>query len=331
MDIEILFEKARAEGLFTDYDVCVKGPRSLSFSGGKHVRAGARLFDIASLTKACTHLLFLKLFSKGILSPEDSYNRYIPVIQQDGDDRQLWHFLCYTVLGYNIDYESLRDGTTPSIKNELLSKGFGHWSKRHRYDNIASAYLAILLEKMYGADIEEILHAEILLPEERSSFLFHPVRRNIVDPSFVVPTRIEDSLRGLVHDPLSFHHQDSNLSVAGVFSTAEVLAGIFHRMVDRLISDGFYSEVASNQLLKLGDHDHRYALGFDIPFERSLKGFSVTNPVIFGGWTGCRIFFAENPRVTVCFLTNRVLSGDTAESRQRFSEFSWNTIREVLR
>lgn len=331
MDIQILFEKSAKEGLFTDYDVCVIGPRSFSFSGGKHVETGARLFDIASLTKACTHLLFLKLFSEGVLSPQDSYNKYIPVPQHGADDRELWHFLCYTVLGYNIDYESLRDGTTPSIKTELLSKGFGHWSKRHRYDNIASIYLAMLLEKVYEADIEEILHAEIVLPEERSRFLFHPVKRNLVKPNMVVPTKNDVGLRGLVHDPLSFHHQDSNLSVAGVFSTAEVLAGMFHRMVDRLIASGFYSEVASNQLRKLGDYDHRYALGFDIPFEGSLKGFSVTNPVIFGGWTGCRIFFAEDPRITICFLTNRVLCEDSEESRKRFSEFSWNSIREVLR
>jgi CubicO group peptidase (beta-lactamase class C family) len=331
MHIERLFEEGMKEGLFTDYDVCVEGPTRTQTSGGAHISAGARLFDTASLTKACTHLLCLKLFTERKLRPEDSFTRYLNVPQTNGDDRRLWHFLCYIVQSYAFDYESLRDGTTKPFKEELLSKGFGHWSRRFKYDNLASAYLAILLEEIFKSDLETIFRNELLESGEQERFLFHPVRRGLIDPSLVVPTKAEPETRGRVHDPLSLQHEDTVLSVAGLFSDAQTMTGIFHRQIDSIIAGGLYDEVSRNQLPKMGLAGNSYSLGFDIPYSESLKGLSVDGPLVFAGWTGCRLFFAKKPRITVCFLTNRVYCQGTEEARKRFTEFSWSVIREALR
>jgi|SRR3989344_671864 len=332
MDIYRLFEKGVKDRLFTDFDVCVKnGSFNESFSGGSHVSEGAWLFDVASLTKACTHLLILKLFADKLYYPEDSFKKFVNIRQANGDDRKLWHFLCYVVQSYGVDYESLRDGTTTSMKDSLLSTGFGHWGKRFKYDNIASAYLAIWLEKVFDSGIQELLHHFLLEGEEKSRFMFHPVVRKLVDPIITVPTRLEKSLRGRVHDPLSFHHELTELSIAGLFSDAKTLTSAFHRGVNKLIASGFYDEVSKNQLPKLGIRENSYGLGFDLPFKSSLENLPIEGPLIFAGWTGCRVFFAKRPRVTICFLTNRVLCGDTAELRGQFSQFSWSVIREVLR
>lgn len=333
MEIKKLFEESVETGWFTDYDVCIKGPVEIKFSGGRHVSQGARLFDVASLTKACTHLLLLKMFVRGELSPESSFARFVPAPQHLGDDRQLWHFLCYAIQNYNFDYEALRDGTTKTFKEELVSKGFGRWSKRFKYDNIASAYLAILLEKLFGGKLEEILRTELLgvSSSMRENFVFHPVKRGLVTPEMVVPTRQNNLLRGRVHDPLSFQHEDTDLSVAGLFSNAETLAEVFHENVNELISAGFYDEVAKNQLMRIGVGENAFGLGFDIPFAMSLQGFNVEGPLIFAGWTGCRVFFTKRPRITICFLTNRVFCSETQEARMRSREFSWSVIREALR
>ena len=334
MDIERLFEKEIENHLFTDFDVCVlNGTKSGNFRGGCHVSNGSRLFDVASLTKACTHLLMLKLFAEKIFSPEDSFKELIPSIQQERkDDRQLWHFLCYVVQSYGFDYESLRDGTTLSLKDTLLSAGFGHWGRRFKYDNVASAYLGVWLGEAFGnMGLEELIQSLSINKEDKGNLLFHPVSRGRIDSALVVPTRKEKELCGRVHDPLAFHHEDTELSIAGLFSDAKTIASIFHHGVDMLIASGFYDEVSKNQLTKFNINENTYGLGFDIPFQSSLEGLQVEGPMIFAGWTGCRLFFAKRPRVTICFLTNRVLCGDTAESRGRFSQFSWNVIREALR
>lgn len=329
--VQDLFERGINDGRFTDYDVCIQSPsESCTFAGGKHVDDGAMLFDIASLTKALTHLLFLKLFAEKELTPEQRYADLVEVPQ--GNERQLWHFLCYVVQSYLFDYEALRAGQVRSFRSVLKSNGFGHWGKRFKYDNVSSAYLAIMLEHQFGADLEQIFHEVFYLDQhQRNQLLFHPVQRSLVLPDSVVPTVQGSHRRGFVHDPLSFSHQTEHISVAGVFSTAEVLAAIFHQEVDKLIASGFYSEVAQNQLPKLGIQDRTYGLGFDIPYRKSLEDCSVEDPLIFAGWTGCRLFFARKPRVTICFLTNRTFCGETEESRLEFSRFSWNVIRTVLR
>lgn len=329
-EIRSLFEQGLAEDLFADYDVCVEGPLPIAFRGGEHVHAGATLFDAASLTKACTHLVLLKMFMRKQIFPEHYFSRFIPV-PEEVKERQIWHFLCYLVRGYKFDYESLRDGTVSDFRHELLSKGFGHWGRRFNYDNISSAYLGLLLEHMFGEELEVVLKRELLSNEDEGrNFVFHPVHRGLVDPNDVVPTRQDGILRGRVHDPLSLNHEKQSISVAGLFTTAEVLAELFHRNLDEVISSGFYSEAARNQLTRLSIVDHSYGLGFDIPFKESLEGFTVHDPLIFAGYTGCRIFMARKPRITICFMTNRVFSGDTEMSRKRFSVFSWNVIRKIL-
>ncbi len=332
MSVQNLFEEAQKQGLFTDFDIHIEGEVSESYSGGVSVAEGARLFDIASLTKACTHLLVLKLIDEGKLKATDSFSKYVSVRQHRGDDREIWHFLSYVAQGYGFDYEALRAGVrSEPFKEVLTSSGFGVWGRRFKYDNIASAYLAILLEQMFRATLQQIFW-EKLLPDKSyaTEFLFHPVHRGIVSPSLVVPTSSDIVARGLVHDPLSRQNQETDLSVAGLFSTAKVLCQVFHEAVDRLIASGHYDELSQNQLTKLGIRENVYGLGFDLPNPKSLQGYTVEGPLIFAGWTGCRLFFSKQPRLTICFLTNRVLCGDTLESRSQFSGFFWDVVRAVL-
>lgn len=334
MDITSLVEGGVKDGLFTDFDVCVRGDGvNLSFSGGEHIRAGARLFDVASITKACTSLMTVKEFAAGRLSPEDSFGRFIPVQEHVGDDRKLRHFLSYTVQNYAFDYGSIRNGSERNFKEVLVSEGFGRWNKMFRYDNVASAYVGMLLENLYGAGLETVLREGLLVkPTSSDRFLFHPVRRGLVPPEFVVPTRANQSLRGRVHDPASFSHEDTSLSVAGLFSDAATLADIFHRGIDEVIASGFYPEVATNQLTRLELKGNPYGLGFDIPLSTRFSGLSVKRPLIFSGHTGCRIFFAEKPRITVVLLTNQVLCLQNGlKQPELFKAFCWRVINDALR
>lgn len=333
-ELQQMFENSRDTGLFTDYDFCVQGQMTEKFSGGKYVSQGSTLFDVASLTKACSHLLFLRLFFGKVISPEDKFEDFFPV--PNASSRQLWHFLCYTVKDYNFSYEALRNGTIGPFRDVLLKSGFGPWGKRFQYENLSSACLAFVLENLFNTGIEQILQQRLLFDQcHRNRFTFNPVRKGLIEPGIVVPTRTNLAFRGLVHDPLSFNHPGEDLSVAGLFSDAETLAKTFHFNLDPIINTQFYTEVAVNQLTKLKIVDRKYALGLDIPNDDVLREFEMTGgvefPLIFRGYTGCRIFFCRKPRVTICFLTNRVFCGDAPESRLYFSKFSWSVIKEVVR
>lgn len=330
MDLRKLFEAGRSNGLFTDYQVSVRGPIEFDDEGGDHISSGARMFDIASLTKAFTHLVYLMMFADGRLSPESLLSEHLPV--PGAGDRRLWHLLCYLVQDYRFDFNALREGRIGPVKDVLLGQGFADWKITYGYDNYASVYLGLALEQMFGRNLESVIHKELGLDSsEIPNLLFHPVVRELRCRYEVVPT---SNLRdGRVYDPLARTEEREHLSVAGLFGTASVIADVFHRNVDRLIDSGYYDIAAQNQLEKVGisSEDHTFALGFDIPYTQSIST-SVEMPVLFAGHSGCRVFCSRDPRVTVCFLTNRVyLGGDSVQSRRRFSGFSWEIIREVLR
>lgn len=332
MDLVKLFEAGQKEGLFTDYQVCVRGPVDYDAQGGQHIQAGALMFDIASLTKAFTHLVYLKLFAQGKLSPESRLLEYLLV--PGAGERRLWHFLSYVVQKYNFGFDEVRCGGNGPLKELLLKRGFQEWGGdvRHDYDNHSSSYLGMVLESVFGTDLERAQHDLLGLDEqERLSLLFHPVYRGVVLSDRIVPTSPKKD--GLVHDPLARAHQDENLSVAGLFSNAQVVAEVFSRNLTQIVNTGFYDVAAQNQLERVGisSDQHNYAMGFDIPYAQSIET-PVELPLIFAGYTGCRLFFAKEPRVTVCFLTNRVfVGGDSSQSRKNFSAFSWKVIREILR
>lgn len=328
-----LFQNAISDGLFTDFHISVidSGGKESQCSDGVHVRSGATLFDVSSLTKALAYLLMWKMFFSRKLLPEDEFSKFIPNIPGLGN-RQLLNFLTYTVQDYNFDYNTLRNSSDGNIKKTLLSLGFGSWSKKFCYDNSASAYIGFLLEKFFGTDIESILRDQLFSPgEDKGGLVFHPVYRGLIEPELVVPTKQDLKLRGLVHDPLCFSHQDENVAAAGIFSNAGVIAKIFHQNLCPIINSGFYVKASGNLLERFGIKDYDYALGFDRPYPHSLKDVFIVNPLMFAGWTGCRIFFAQRPRVTICITTNRVFCGDTLESRKAFSVFFWNVVNQVLK
>lgn len=335
MELQRLFERGLEDSLFTDYDVAVEGRKSVRYSGGRHVVAGARLFDIASLTKSCVHLVFLKLFEEGRLSPGDSYRRFVQTPQVGTDNRLLAHFMCNTVGNYGWDYNP-RNGNDfgheqGRIREALVERGFGPWTRKFTYDNVGSAYLGIALENFFGENLEYILR-NILLEDkdEAERFVFHPVARERVTLESVVPTLQDETRRGRVHDPLSFQHEDTDISVAGIFSDAKTLARIFHRVVGGF-SNKHYDEIASDQLPKLGVSGEPYGLGFDKPLPHRFEGLKIGDSLISTGHTGTRIFFARKPRITVCILTNYIFSDPERKRLEDFKTFCWQVLREAIR
>ncbi len=327
-------DAAIRRNFFSDYQLSVRGSRHMDIWGG-HFQSqfrGAKLFDISSITKALAYLVMLKLFNSGALSPETFFETILPNVPNT-NGRQLRHFMSYVVQEYGFDFRGLKHGTVGPFKKTLLEQGFGTWKKNFDHDNFSSAFVGLALEKIFGMDIEEILHKELCEDKyQMDNLLFHPVRRGLVRPEFVVPSKWDLSVRGLVHDPLSASHQDEHIVAAGVFSRASVLADIFHETIGQFIKSGFYKVMSANQLEGFGipKDEHDYGLGFDIPWQRSLEGVTVKNPLLFAGFTGCRIFFAEEPRITVCLLTNRTFYRDKEDTRIDFSAFAWDIIREAI-
>ena len=333
--IHRLFEdKAKEARLFTDYGFCAEygGSRSTSFFGGPHVRQGAKFHDIASITKMLTHLLILKLAAQKKICLEDPLDKYVSVPNANG--RKLWHLLAFLDekhAFYN-QYDNFLRGV-PSVKKVVMSMGYDDWTKKHHYNNFSSVFLGLVLEKIFGGTLEEIFHAELCLSEETRYLLFHPQLRG-VDSRLVVPTGQDESIRGLPHDPIARANAHEQLSIAGIFSTADTVAQVFSRNFDFIMRSPIYNLAASNVLEGVDGGAPPFGLGFDIPLPTRFPGMDLDGPLIFTGHTGSRIFIVRRPRIVVSILTNTTFCFDPKQDRERrleYKAFCWKVLTEALK
>lgn len=330
MHIDTLMKRGVKDGLFTDYDVCVEGRVRLRVNEGPHVSQGATLFDIASLTKACVHLVLLKLFANKILSPDVSYRELLPVPELPGDARTLRHFMCYAVQSYNFDHKWVKSDANTSTIRDVLMKGFGVWKNEAGYDNYTSAYIGLLLEHYFKERLETILWEHLLdKGDDRNRFRFHPVSYGVLSKDKVVPTSPDPLVRGVVHDPLCAKYVNTPIAVSGIFTDAEMLARIFHRAINSF-SEDFRHEIAEDQRALLGISGEPHGLGFDIPGPTRFKRIPLKDPLLLTGYTGGRIFFARKPNVTVSLLTNFAMTR-TEDKLVKFKALCWEVLRTAVR
>lgn len=302
--------------LYDHYDICV-------IRGGGDVitrsNSNRKLFDIASLTKAVVHILICELAACKQIDLKHKISSFIEGIKNPGD-RTVLDFLRFTVQSYRFDYASLK--TKPfdgDIDNLLISEGFQTHLKQHRYDNVASVFLGILLKRI--ACLPNLQDAiNYFIDSKKLNIVFHPDTELIVNGQ-------------PVHDPFVFMQRHYQLATAGIFSDAEVVGRIFYKKLTIILEKGFYKTMSSNVLDGV-DNSHKYAMGFDIPYLNNPVHELVENPLVFAGYTGCRIFFGiekkTNKLIVICILTDRVHKSDTPESRMEFSKHFWSYVISVL-
>lgn len=305
--------------LYDHYDIClIRGNGDFTRRSNSEGKEG-KLFDVASLTKAIVHILICELIAFKKIDLNDKISGFIEGIKNPGE-RTVLDFLRFTVQSYGFDYASLKtESFNGNIDELLISKGFGIHLKEHRYDNIASVFLGILLKRILVAgDLQDAIN--LAIGDEKLKVVFHP------DKSLVINGKP-------VHDPFTFNQRHCKIATAGIFSTAEVIAKIFYKKITFILEKEFYEKISANVLEGI-DNSHRFGMGFDIPYLDNRVYQFVENPLVFAGYTGCRLLFGiekkNNKPIVMCILTDRVHKGDSPDKRRDFSAWFWSYVISVL-
>ena len=306
-----------ALSLYDHYDICVIKGDEISTT----TNSSDKLFDVASLTKAIVHILICRLYARGEINIQHRISSYIKDIANSGE-RTVLDFLRFTVQSYGFDYPQLKIKpyrTGGDIEDLFIYSGFQTHLREHRYDNVATVFLGILLKKITG--INNLQGAiNYLIDDKGLNIVFHP------DPKLTVNNQF-------VHDPFACNQRNFQIATAGIFSRADILAKIFYQQFEYLLNRSFYSQISSNTLEGV-DNRHSWAMGFDIPYPDNPVYCFVEKPLVFAGYTGCRIFFGiektKSKPIVICILTDRVYKNDSPQSRRDFSKWFWEYVISVL-
>jgi len=306
--------------------VKLRGYGRLDWRDGFRNVTDGTIYDLASLTKVvATTAAVMKLVDGGRLDLDAPISRYLPEWSNRPERRSVtvrnlllhdsglpaWAPLHNEGRGradYRANIAGLRLNSTPG--------------ERTVYSDLGFILLALVVEEIAGAPLDEFVEQQLFRPLGMSDTGFNPlgwdIRGGAADDAVTMLGRIAPTERtgntadgvihGIVHDE-NARGLGGVAGHAGLFSTARDLA-IFAQM---LLNDGWYDgrryfdpETVDRFTKRFGAQGTR-ALGWDTPGETISTGdyFSWAS---FGhtGFTGTSMWIDRERDVFVILLTNRV-------------------------
>jgi len=259
-------------------------------------------FNLASLTKQFIGLLSLKIKEKYPFSPDDSIKKYLPSFPYP--DIRIRHLLHHTSgLAEYFDWAENQTGPLDTIRNQEVLTYFIREKpalqfvpgSKYQYCNTGYILMAILLEKITGKDIHELMNQFIIQPLKLTHTKIHTV-----DTYRPFPGRV----KGFKEENGKLLENDL-YRLDGVFGDGNLYASAN----DLLIwTEAWKKEVqANNNLLKeafqpaiLSDGSFSN-YGFGIHIDSNKVQYSHT-----GSWVGFHNYMATNlySKETIILLTN---------------------------
>lgn len=257
------------------------------------------LYDLASLTKVLgTTNVFLKLKENGKLNFTEPLKQFIPEFK---DERvRLSHLLTHTsgIRGWipNRDQLSASELLKAIISLPVTDK----FETKMRYADTNFILLGLVLEKIYGLPVQDVITKEIILPAQLKETTFHP------NPTDCVPTAFTEDgnlLQGVVHDPKA-RVLGKYCGSAGLFANLEDLIKMTQAYLG-LRDDVFplkQDTLASLFQIKTTKKVHPRSWGWDLRFDPMDQ-----HPLIFHtGFTGTFILIDRLNQTAMIVLTNRI-------------------------
>ncbi len=336
MDFDGLFElfrRALEQRLFTGAALVVMSGESMVLQNQWGTLAGAgtpeitraSLFDLASLTKVvATTPCWVVLASekRGILEepictwfkdcPEDKAHITPRMLLAHSSGLPAWrpYYLRTPACASRSDF------TGSNILAESLAYAPGNGTL---YSDLGFMLLGFILERETGIELESYFRNRISQPLGLSEdLLFHPGERERERTAHTRPGEPP----GMVND-LNARALGGAAGHAGLFGSADAVAGVADRILSSLISD---SGLFDRRVLQAFSRRAGFvssstrALGFDTPSEEgSASGsFFSRNSLGHTGFTGTSVWMDPTKPVIAVLLTNRVFMG---ESDFRIKEF----------
>lgn len=280
------------------------------------------IFDVASITKSIpTSTLALMLIDQGKLNLEDKLSKYLPEFNNsDRENVLIKHLLTYTLDGYGLasamdgaDGASLSKRTAADLLSVLLTHDF---EKRpgsvFKYSNIPAALLGLVLEKIYGKEIDQVADELIFKPLNMVRSTFYPEKLPIEE---IVPTEIDDwrgLVRGVVHDESAYicKREGKIVGHAGLFSNAPDILNFLEMLLHkgelnghRYLSEKIIEQMSTNQIPELNDFT---GLGWELYQPRYMGRFSTLKTFGKTGFTGTLCVCDTEKGIGYVILSNRI-------------------------
>lgn len=256
------------------------------------------IYDLASLTKVLGTLnVALQLREEGQLSFNEPLRQFVP---EFGDGRvRLFHLLTHTsgIKGWIPHRSKLTgDQLMHAIVKLPVTKEFG---RLMRYADTNFILLGLVLERILGQPIQDLVQERVLAKEPLKATSYHPVKKECVPTAFVG----DQVLQGRVHDPKGWQLGAQCGS-----------AGLFSNMTDLIaLAKGYLGLAPENVALK----QDTIAQLFDVKTQRGVQprswGWNLLfdprwhYPIIYHtGFTGTLVLFDRVQQSALILLTNRV-------------------------
>lgn len=257
------------------------------------------LYDLASLTKVLgTTNVLLKLKEEGKISFSDSLSDYLPEFK---DPRvKLSHLLTHTsgIRGWIENRDSLSaPDLLLAIQHLPVTDEF---ETKMRYADTNFILLGLVIEKVCGRPVQDVITDMVLKPLNRDDITFSP------EPAECIPTAMMPNgqiLQGIVHDPKA-RILGKDCGSAGLFGSLDALITMSESYLGRTTNALPLKQetIADLFSVKTPKGVHARSWGWDLRFDPKDK-----HPLIFHtGFTGTFILLDRLNKSGLIVLTNRI-------------------------
>jgi len=327
------------------------------------------IYDLASITKiAVTVPLLMALVEEGKINLDQTVGYYLP--EAKGTNKE--HLVLREILAHQgrlkpwipfyletLDQGKYKEGYYGKQRNfeypNVVSEGLYSQrymrdtilkrildsdllpKKEYRYSDLGYYLFMLIIERMEGQPINELIHQKLFKPMGANTMVYRPL--NVYPVNLIVPTENDEVfrrslIRGYVHD------QGAALlggvaGHAGLFSTANDLAKLMQMYMQKgeYAGQRYFDSVTVNEFIRCQycQSKNRRGIGFDKP---QLEGPGPTCGCVsdrsFGhsGFTGTLAWADPEEQIVYIFLSNRV--HPSAENRKLLSLSTRTKIQEVI-
>jgi CubicO group peptidase (beta-lactamase class C family) len=272
------------------------------------------IFDLASVTKTFTTIAVMQQVEAARVALDEPVATYLPAFAANGkEDVTIRHLLTHTGgLPAWLPLYSAHDTVEERYAAVLAVKPVAEPEQRYLYSDLSLITLGLVLEKVTGEPLDDVIADGITRPLGMTDTMFNPPARlkDRIAATEVQPWAGRPMIRGEVHDENAWS-LGGVAGHAGLFSTARDLAVLARTLLNggrygsaRILETDTVRAMLVNENEEFPANAH--GLGFELDQRWYMDGLST--PVTFGhtGYTGTSVVIDPLSDSFVILLTNRV-------------------------
>ncbi len=267
------------------------------------------IYDVASVTKSIpVATLLLMAIDKKLIDLNDKIIDFLPEFKKrDKKEITVKHLLTYTLdFDFKLPFSKLKNtGAKQLLEMVFTTKLKCKPGTRFVYSNATAIIMGLLVERIFGASLEEVSRRYLFKPLKMGRSTFLPLcafNKREIAPTEVSKTR--GIIQGIVHDPSSFILSSvSPCGASGLFSTAHDLLNFLETLINKdkyLLSKIILSQMSRDQT---GNLKAKFGLGWAVkrPYMGNLASVKTIGK---SGFTGCSVICDLQNKVGIVFLSN---------------------------